>query len=449
MDDFLKKNQLKVHFIGIGGVNMSALAEYLFNNGFIVSGSDRSFNEYCERLTELGVTIYNGHAADNVKGADIVVVNSAIDENNEEIIYAVNNKIPVYKRAQLLKMIASLYGTKIGVSGSHGKTTVTALVTHILDSANKKFTAFIGGSDRKFDNYFTSGKDVFLSEVCEYKKNIDSFDADIAVTLNIDNDHLDSYNGFSDLTNSFFSYLDRAKTRIINADDKTLEKYRGNYVSFGFGENADYRACSIKEQNITTSFTVMERDRSLFKIRTKLKGEHNILNILAAVAVARTLNLPKKNIADAIDGFEGVKRRNEFIGYIGGAKCYADYAHHPRELAALIKSSIINIDGGKVYFVFQPHTFSRTKILFNEFVEVLAQLKNLYIYKTYAARERPEIGYSAAALGEAVKNSIYFEDFKQLIAQLKQNVVKGDTVYFVGAGDIYELAKLNLDRKSD
>ena len=440
MAKFLDNNDLKVFFIGIGGVNMSALAAYLFDNGFDVSGSDRTYNVYCERLNNIGVNVFQGHNAENVKGSDVVIISSAIAPDNCELRFAEENKIPVYKRAQLLKMISETFPTKIGVSGSHGKTTVTALVTHILDAAGLGITSFIGGDDKKYDNYVKSGSDVFISEVCEYKRNIEYFTADIGVTLNIDNDHLDSYNGFSDLTQTFFGYLRRCKTPIINADDKISAKFDKEHLSFGINKNADYTAENIKYGN-GIRFTVTERGKKLLTVNTTLEGTHNVYNILAAIAVARTMKVGKRVIKKAVKEFVGVSRRNEFIGYINGAKCFSDYAHHPKELANLIKTIRQKKFKGRLHFVFQPHTYSRTKLLFNEFTEVFSQLKYFYVFKTYAAREKYDENYSAKVLSSAVKGSVYFNDFKNLFDTLKDTVSKNDVVYFVGAGDIYDLAK--------
>ena len=446
MDDLLRRNGLKVHFIGVGGVNMSALAAFLIEKGFTVSGSDKVFNVYCERLSNLGAAIYQWHDAVNVYGADVVVINSAISGDNPELLYALKNKLPIIKRAELLKMIGTLYKTRIGVSGSHGKTTVTALIAHILAEDNASFTAFIGGDDKKFDNFVLDGNDILLCEVCEFKKNINLFLPDIGVTLNVDNDHLDSYEDFSDLKKTFFDFLKRADVAIVNADDKILKKASERYVTFGVATCADYSAANIKIAAKTT-FTVNENGKKLMTVKTVLQGLHNVYNVLAAIAVARVMKIKSSVIAAAVESFEGVARRNEFIGFFKGAKCYSDYAHHPKEILSLIKSLNNQKIKGNLYFVFQPHTYSRTKLLFNFFVEVLSQIKNLIILKTYAAREKFEKEYCAASLSSAIKNSVYADRIEEVMAALDKKVGKGDVVYFVGAGDIDPLCRRYMKKR--
>ena len=441
MDILTEKKNAKVYFIGIGGVNMSALAAFLTIKGFKVYGSDKTFNVYCERLRNMGATIFQGHNKKNVSGnADIVIINSAIDDSNEELKFAIENKLPVISRAQLLKTVGCLYKTRIGISGSHGKTTVTALIAHVLFEANAKFTAFIGGNDKKFDNFVLNGYDILLSEVCEFRKNIDSFDPDVAVTLNVDNDHLDSYESFSDLARTFFRFLDKGSVSIINADDRILQKAPKNCVTFAINADADYKAVNVKTAS-TTTFTVTENGKKLINVKTKLRGRHNVYNVLAAVAVARSLKIDKKVILNAIKNFDGVARRNEFIGYFNGAKCFSDYAHHPKEILSLIKSIDLTDKKGDLYFVFQPHTYSRTKILFNQFIEVLSPLKRLIIYKTYAAREVFDENYCSKALSGALAGSVYFDEFDDIMKYLSERVKKDDLIYFVGAGDIDDLVK--------
>ena len=432
----------KVHFIGIGGVNTSALAAFLIKKGFIVSGSDRSFNVYCDNLETCGAQIFIGHNKENVKGADVVVYTSAVDENNEELKFALQNKIPVYSRAELLDMISSEFKVKIGIAGAHGKTTVTALLTHVLFEAGLFYTSFIGGEDKTFENFSSCGNDYFLTEVCEYKKNIDKFTADIAVALNVDNDHLDCYKDLGELKDTFLHYLSRSKLAVINADDESLKSFSGDKITFGLNDSADYYPENIRTSS-RTAFNVYERGKKLFRLNSKLTGVYNVYNILAAVALARNIGIEAQTIKNAVEKFEGVKRRNEYLGKINGLKCYSDYAHHPKELLSLIN----NITADKksdIRLVFQPHTYSRTKLLFNDFVEVLSKVEHLYLYKTYAARERFDKKFEANALLPYLKNAQYFDDFDELYNELILSASKYDRVYFVGAGDIDELIRNKL-----
>ena len=443
IDFSLLKKDLKVFFIGIGGAGMSALAAYLLDEGFFVGGSDRALNNNCDRLLLKGATIFSCHDKNNLIGYDVVIVNSAISDDNEELVYAKENKIPILLRAQLLMLISEKFPTKIGVSGTHGKTTVTSLIANILDRANMKFTAFIGGDDKTLGNYHNSGNSILLSEICEFKRNIDYFSPSIGVTLNIDNDHLDSYDGFNDLKNTFYSFLDRSVCPIVNADDKNLLNYSSDAVTYGLYHKADYTAVDIKYGK-TTDFTVLKNGKRFFRAKSKLWGEHNVLGVLAATAVADTLCIGADVIRCAVNDFVGVSRRNDLIGTLNGAKCYGDYAHHPREIDALLKAVLKHVKG-KLIFVFQPHTYSRTRILFNEFTGVLSQIKHLYLYKTYSAREAPVAEYSAKSLASSIKNAEYFDDFDKLFDKLKTVVTKKDVIYFVGAGDIFSLASERLN----
>ena len=430
----IKNTDIKVYFVGIGGINMSALAAYLLNKGFTIYGSDKNYSMACENLSKLGAKIFIGHDKSNIEGMDLLVVSSAISEDNEEIRYANENKIPIISRAELLAFISNKFSTKIGVSGAHGKTTVTSILTHILYENKLKFTSFIGGFDSKFDNFCYEGEDILLSEVCEFKRNINFFNADIAVTLNIDNDHLDSYESFSHLSKTFFNFLDRGETAVINIDDPILAKYTKPYISFGFNPLANYTATKISYKKFL-KFTVLENGKKLFTVNSKLCGKHNIYNILASIAVARTLNIDKTTILNAITNFSGVSRRFELIGKINNANCFSDYAHHPREIEALL-SSVIPKQKGELFVVFQPHTYSRTKLLFEEFIKVFSSLKNLIIFKTYSAREKIDMGYSAYYLSSKLKNSKYYENFEEIYEYLKENVTAKDLVLFIGAGDI-------------
>ena len=423
---------------------MSALAAYLKDQGFRVFGSDRAYNVNCEKLALKGVKVYKTHSEKNLKDVDVVIVNSAINDDNVELAYAKKNKLPIFTRAELLKLISDRFRTTIGIAGSHGKTTMTSLVSHILYLSDKKFTSFIGGNDKKLGNYFNRGEEILVSEVCEFKKNIDYFSPSIGVVLNVDNDHLDSYDGLDQLKSAFLSYLDRSVCPVVNADDKTLSSYPKSVTFAITDKSAEY----VSKESFfgkTASFPLLKNGKTFLRIKSKLEGKHNVYNILAAVAVSDTLGINKRIIKRAVASFDGVKRRNEFLGTINGAKCYGDYAHHPREIEAYINALNVK-NSNRVYFVFQPHTYSRTRILFNEFVVVLSRLKNLYLYRTYSAREEVDEKYSAKALAKAVSGSEYYDSFDELMNNLKKRVKKGDKVCFVGAGDVYDLAVEQIEK---
>lgn len=423
-----------IHFIGIGGVSTSALAKYLIGKGFSVSGSDRKPSIFTKELQELGAKITNFHDYKNCIGKDVIIYNSAITKDNEELRYALENKMPIFKRSELLKYISKSFNKTVGIAGSHGKTTVTALLCHVFDRANLDFTAHIGGIDRKYGNYYSKGHSIFLSEVCEFEKNVNNFDADYAVLLNVDNDHLNCYDGFDDLKQTFYAYLNRSKCRIVNRDDRNLKPFYSS-ITFGLNEG-DYHLKDLCKDGDFTRFTIVNDGKSLFELSTSLFGDYNLSNVLSAVAVSKTLGVDNKFIVDAVGSFKGVKRRNEFLGKINGAVVLADYAHHPSEIKCYLSS--ITAKKCDVHLVFQPHTYSRTRLLFDDFLEVLSGYNNLYLYKTFAARETYDYLGDAKRLSSMLENSKYFDDLDTLYNELKRKVNSQSTVIIMGAGDLYD-----------
>lgn len=426
---------MHIHFIGIGGVSSSALAKYLKNQGFLVTGSDKNMSFVTNELKNYDIPVFYGHKEENCLGADIVIYNSAIKTDNKELIFAYKNKIPCLERADLLRYIAKKFSNVIGVSGCHGKTTVTSMIAHILFDANLAFTAHIGGFDKDFGNFYQCGNDIFLSEVCEFNKNIDKFDASLAIALNIDSDHLNSYENFQDIKNTFYRYLDRAKFAIINSDDQNLRRYANKCLTFGL-KSGDYHCENLTYENNSTNFSVYENGQFLYQYKTSLIGEYQVANILAATASTRRLGIDGNLICKGLQRFSGVKRRNEFLYKLNGADIFADYAHHPTEIKAFL--DYINCKKyKKIHLVFQPHTYSRTKNLKNQFIDVLKDIDNLYLYKTFAAREEYDYDGSALKLSQNLPKSQYFDDFNELINELLQSVNIDEIILVVGAGDLY------------
>lgn len=413
------------------------MAKYLLHKGFVVTGSDKKISDISKDLEDLGAKIVYFHDEGNVKGADVVIYNSAIKNDNPELNFAVDNKIPTFSRAQLLNLISKYFKYKIGVSGSHGKTTVTSLISHILYAAGSNFTAHIGGFDQVFGNFIEFGKQIFLSEVCEFNRNIDLFYPDLAVVTNIDNDHMNCYKDLNDLTETFFRFLNKADVKIINGDDVRLKNYQNNAVTFGLS-SGDYTVNDVKRFKDSQSFTIIGIGGTRLEVTTPFSGDYYIYDILAAVAVCKTLKISDENVLDGLSNFKGVKRRNEFLGERNDVKYYADYAHHPSEISCYLKSVTSKMNLDEIYVVFQPHTYSRTKLLFNDFIEVFKDLKNLCLVKTYAAREVFDYDGSAEKLSKYLPDSVYFDDFISLYGWIDDNVPKGSIVLIVGAGDVYD-----------
>ncbi len=424
---------------------MSALAKLLSVNGCKVSGSDGVKSEETDALAFYGIKVYIGveENRSELLSADIVVYTDAVSLEHAELKKARDLGKTIYARAELLGTLCEEFASVIAIAGSHGKTTCTAMCAHILKYAAAPFTAHIGGADSVFGNFYSSGTEYLVTEACEYKKNLLTIRADVAVVLNIDEDHMECYDGESDLIDCFFRYCAKAKTAFVCADDHRCIGL-GDFPTFGVTSMlADYRAVALRANDEKYSFTVEEYGKPLCRVRLNAIGRHNVYNAVAAFAAMRSLGFHEKEIAKGLESFTAVKRRFEKIGSYHGAGFICDYAHHPREIAATL-STASGVCRGDLYVVFQPHTYSRTKLLMKEFVSTLRPIKNLMIYKTYSARERYDEAGSAAKLALAVGNCLYSENVYVLKTWLKKTVKEGDTVLFLGAGDIYYAAQYVL-----
>ena len=414
---------------------MSGLAKYLTGLGKRVGGSDVSANEYTVELTERGVKIDFGDFADDIENYDVVIYTDAIKEEDTRLKKAKNLSKPTIPRGKFLYEVSLNFKKVIAISGCHGKTTCSAMLTHIFAAADKKFASHIGGKDLTFSNFYCCGNDFFITEACEYKKNFLHLKPDIAVILNSDADHIECYGSAEALRSTYLSFAGSAARTISLYRD--LPELSG--INFGFDKSADYYAANIKINNGACSFTVHKGAEKLGDISLKVFGKHNVLNALAATAVAVNCGISFEQIRAGLESFAGVERRFEKIAEHNGAVYYADYAHHPNELRASLKT-VRKITSGRLFVVFQPHTYSRTKLLLPEFKKVLSPLTDLLIYKTYAAREYYDDAGSALTLSQNVRKSRY-GDCPEDIADFVARAGEGDTVLFLGAGDIYFIAK--------
>ena len=440
----------KIHFVGIGGVSVSAIAEHALLDGKSVKGSDVVQNSMTKRLATLGANINIGHKKENVYGADIVVATSAVGEDNVEIAYARQIGIPIFKRSQVLGAILSGYKKVIAVSGSHGKTTATAMISEALISSGINPTAFVGGETKSFGNFRKGEHVVAITEACEYQKNLLDLSPDVAVILNVDNDHMDSYQDKEDLLNTFRLFSQKS-LRVINADDENLRATSGlAAISFAINNPAHYAAERIKYNGKGYSFTVRAYSALKERINLKIGGIHNVYNALATYAVCDLFGMSSKKIKVALENFSGVKRRNEVIGQIFNKQVVADYAHHPREIEAILNTHRIDKD---VAVIFQPHTYSRTKLLMREFVDVLVNVENLFIYKTYAAREEYDFSGSAINLANNLNSSgkecKYIDNEEQLCVEIAAMNPRIKKILVLGAGDIYDIVKNLMDKNKE
>ncbi len=431
----------KLYFIGVGGVSMSALAKYLSSQGYVVSGSDGTRGEETENLAFYGVKAYIGVDGERpaLLQADAVVYTDAILPTHAERQAAQRLGKRMIARADLLSIVSENFSKIIAVAGSHGKTTCTSMCAHALKGIGVPFTAHIGGQDSVFGNFYSTGREYFLTEVCEYKRNLLKISADAAVVLNVDRDHMECYQDDADLTACFRQYCRKAKTAFVCADDKGCERL-GDFATFGINSTcADYRAVDLRTGNERYSFTVEEYGKPLCRLRMQAIGRYNVYNALAAFAVMRSFGFDERDIKRGLESFTAVKRRFERVGSYRGASLICDYAHHPREIAATIATAE-GICKGRLFVVFQPHTYSRTKLLMSDFIQTLRPIDDLVIFKTFPAREKYDEEGSGARLAQAV-GSLYAENAYVLKTWLKKTVREGDTVLFLGAGDIYYVAQ--------
>ena len=432
----------KVYFIGIGGISMSSLAKLLVTYGFEVFGSDAQRNEQIEKLTALGVTVFIGAdgARTSLRTCDAVVYTDAIPVEHAELQAAQALKKRIFSRGQLLRIVCENAQHTLAVAGSHGKTTCTSMCAHALKAASVPFCAHIGGEDSYFGNFYHSGLSYFVTEACEYKQNLLQVPAEGAIVLNIDQDHMECYRDERELVDCFYRYASNAKTAFVCADDPRCLTL-GDFSTFGIQNPlADYRAIDLRANGERYSFTIEEYGKALCRLRLRAIGKCNVYNALAAFALLRSFGFDEKQLCKGLESFQSVRRRFERIGQYHGATVICDYAHHPHEIAATIATAK-GICKGKLFVIFQPHTYSRTKLLMPQFMQTLKSVERLMIYKTFPAREKYEEEGSAATLAEKLGNSLYSENVYTLKTWIKTSVKEGDILLFLGAGDIYYVAQ--------
>ena len=432
---------LKIYFIGIGGIGMSSLALYLKSRNFIVLGSDKIKTEQTNILENENIKINYESNLEDIKNSDVIIYTLALGDNDKELNYAKKLCKPIYKRSQLLGMILNYFNNSVGVSGSHGKTTITSMIANILDTSKKSFTAFIGGFDNKLSNFYTDGqKQVVVSEVCEFNRAIYDITATIGICANIDNDHLDCYQNIENVKNAFYSFLDRSDYKIICNDDKILKQYKGEKVlTYGIKNKSQVYAKNVTQLIGRYSFDLIIKNKNYGRINLKVFGKHNVYNALCAVSACYLLNIPINDIIKGITTFKGVKRRFEYIGKLYKKNIITDYAHHPTEIKSALKTAkqLFNND---LLIIFEPHTYSRTKLLFYDFVNVFENEKVCF-YKTYSARE--DYFYDGSSEKIAITlNKRYLESFNEVLEVIKNT--KKSTVLILGAGELYDKIKAVL-----
>ncbi len=449
ISEYIKDSAKAPFLIGIGGVSMCSLAETLFAAGCPVFGSDFKESETVERLRQKGIPVAIGHRAENVITADYVIRSAAIHDDNPEMVAARNKGIPVFERAQAWGAVMEGYEKAICVAGTHGKTSTTSMLTHIAMAANTDPTVMIGGDLPLLGGGHRVGLEnkMILLESCEYCNSFLHFSPTTAVILNVEADHLDFFKDLADVKSSFRQFALRVPQEtglvIANADDAgavdCLKDLPRRVVTFGIENPADYRAVHVTSHHGMVTFDVEKNGEWLTKIKLLVPGKHNVLNALAGVAAAYENGIEVKAIADGLASYSGVGRRFEFKGEYAGAAIYDDYAHHPGEIKALF-DSVEEMGFERILAVFQPHTYTRTKAFFEEFVEQLSRPDLLILADIFAAREVNTLGISSADLAARIDGSYYIPDFDDIVTFLKRVARPGDCVLTIGAGELNKVS---------
>ena len=437
-----------VHLVGIGGVSMRPLGLVLKGMGMEVTGSDMNSSVSTDELIAQGIRVKIGHMAENIQGADCIIRTAAAHNDNPEIAAARAAGIPVFERAQAWGEIMRSYKNAICVSGTHGKTSTTSMMTHILMEAEMDPTVMIGGYLPLLHAGHRVGQgDTILLESCEYCDSFLNFFPTLAVVLNVEADHLDYFKDLHDVQKSFHKFAEMATFGVIaNGDDEhTIQAMEGiDYVSFGLGENNRVHAANMCPD--WRHFDVICDGQFYCHLDMGVLGRHNALNGLAAAGAAWMMGIPGEAVSRGLESFHGAGRRMEFKGNWNGADVYDDYAHHPDEIAATIASVRASFPGRRLVLAFQPHTYTRTKALFDDFVAQLKKADVLVLAEIYAARERNTVGISSAHLAQQIPGSVFCETLPGVTEWLKENVREDDIVITMGAGDIFRAGEALLKK---
>ena len=442
----------KIHFVGIGGVSMRPLALVLRDRGIEISGSDMNSSTSMEELTAHGIQVFIGHQADNIQGADCIIRTAAAHNDNPEIAAARAAGIPVFERAEAWGVIMREYQNAVCISGTHGKTTTTGMVTHIFMEAQADPTVMIGGYLPSLHAGHRVGSgNTIIAESCEYCNSFHNFFPTVAVINNIEADHLDFFKDLEEIKASFRHFALQVPEDgcvIANGDDaNTVDALKGiPFISFGLDPKNDVHPENLAED--FRSFDVICGGSPFCHLELSVYGKFNVVNALGATAVAWHMGIDPRAVERGIHSFRGAGRRLEFKGTCCGAKVYDDYAHHPGELKALL-GAVRTMGFQRIVLAFQPHTYSRTKALFSQFVDVLKEADLVVLAEIYAARERNTIGIHSSDLAAQVPGSVCFETLPEVSDYLRSVARDGDIILTVGAGDIYKAGESICDSTAD
>ena len=448
MEDFLTGKK-HIHFIGIGGSGMYPLAQILHSKGFYLTGSDNNETETLELVRQMGITVFLGQSADNIKGADLIVYTAAIMDDNPELIAARESGVTTIERATLLGLITSRYSNAICVSGTHGKTTATSMLTQIFLADNVDVSAVIGGKLKAIGGSGIAGSsETIVCEACEFLDHFLKLSVDVAVILNIDEDHLDYFKNLENIISSFHKFCENAdKAIIINGDDaNSMEAVKGingkDIVTFGRGPHNDWYIENIRHIGaLETAFTIVHKNKALCEAVIHVPGEHNILNAVAAAATAYYSGVSVDAIVNGLDGFKGAGRRFEKYGEYGGITVVDDYGHHPAEITATL-STAKGMDFKRVWAVHQPFTYSRTYTLMDDFAEALSIADKTVLTEIMGSREKNTFNVYSKDLCDKIDGAVWFPEFEKVADYVSENAENGDIIITLGCGDVYKVARM-------
>lgn len=443
----------KIHFVGIGGSGMCPMAEILHHNGYTLTGSDSNESDTLERIKGYGIPVFMGHRGENIGDAEAVIYTAACKQDNPELVAAREKAVPTLERSVALGMLTAKFPYPVAVSGTHGKTTTTGMLTQILIEAGKDPSAIIGGKLPLIGGNGRVGKsDLIVCEACEYVDTFLQLHPAASIILNIDADHLDYFKTVDNIVKSFNKFAGQTSDLlVVNGDDpRALESVKGlegrRIVTFGKSDTNDYYPAEMNEEpTACEDFTLMHRGEKLGRVNLIVPGEHNMMNAIAAAATAHSLGVEAAPICSALGKFSGVHRRFEILGKFNGVTVADDFAHHPTELTAVL-SSAMKMGYRQVWAVFQPHTYSRTYNLLDDFAKALAIPDNVIMTEILAVRETNTYDIHTADLAAKISGSVWFNSFEEIADYVMKKAQPDDLILTLGGGDIYKCANIIVDK---
>lgn len=439
----------RIHMIGIGGAGMCALARILFLMGYTVTGSDVASSDNTKRLENLGIKVYFGHFPSVAADSDAVVYSAAIGKDDPELVAAREQNIPTMTRAQLFSELSLMHSSVFAIAGTHGKTTTTAMLTEILTKCGCEPTAVIGGHLPLIHGNGALGNgEIMVCEACEFARTFLEIKRDIAVVLNIDNDHLEQYGSMEGLIEAFGEFAEKSKTAVICGDDRLAVECAKNakeIITFGFGEKCDWRAVEKTNENGCRSFKILKKGEPFAEIKLGVPGRHNVYNALAAAVCADIAGVGAEEISWGLNSFCGVSRRFEVVCRKNSVTVADDYAHHPKEIKAVLNTAR-ELGFNRITAVFQPFTYSRTRLLLNDFADALKIADRVILTEIMGGREENTYGVCSEELAVLLGDAPVFSQFEKAAECALSGAKSGDLIITLGCGNIYKCARIMRDR---